>query len=140
MKGFKISLLSLCVTSFMLMVLVPVPANAGPNIRMYKINKKQQQRRITFGNAAREPGCHNLIVSRKVHRVAQAGFAWCSLYAEDDCAPDSVLPAMWTGEEYHKYEIDGSQPQAKLYPGSHWDIISSKTPVQSWYCEAAPDA
>lgn len=139
MKGLKIGLLSLCAVSVITMGLVPISANAGPNIRMYKLNKKQQQRRIIFGDAVKEPGCHNLIVSRKVHRVAQVGFAWCSLYAEDDCAPDSVLPAMWTGEEYHKYEIDGSQPQAKFYPGSHWEIISSKTPVQSWYCEAAPD-
>ncbi len=134
MKGLKICLLSLCAISLM----VPVSVNAGPNIRMYKINKKQQQRRITFGNAAQEPGCHNLIISRKVHRVAQAGFAWCSLYAEDDCAPDSILPAMWTGDDYHKYEIDGSKPQAKLYPGSKWNLISPKTPVQSWYCEAEP--
>jgi len=117
-------------------LMMPVNASAGENIRMYKINKKQQQRRIMFGNAVKQPGCHNLIVERKVYRVAQTGFAWCSVYAEDDCTPGSILPAMWTGDEYHKYGIDGTRPQPKLYPGSHWNLVSPETPVQSWYCEA----
>ncbi len=132
MQMLKYLLLPLCAISLIL----PMSANAGSSIRMYKINKKDQQRRIMFGNAVKEPGCHNLIIDRKVYRVAQVGFAWCSVYSEDDCAPDSLLPAKWTGDTYHKYDIDGSKLQPKFYPGSHWKLVSPNTPVKSWYCEA----
>ncbi len=114
----------------------PVAAQADGKVRMYKLNKQEQQRRLSLGRAAEKPGCHNLLTGKKVYRVAQAGFAWCSVYAKDDCAPESIVSALWTGREYRKYQIDGTQPQKKLYPGSNWMLQLDDGNIQSWYCEA----
>lgn len=109
---------------------------AAPKVRIYEINKKEQQRQIVIGSAVENPGCHNLLWGKKVYRFAQFGFAWCSLYAKDDCAPDSIVPAVWSSGNYHKYNIKAGTLQEKLYPGEKWLIQADGKAVQSWYCEA----
>jgi len=135
------SLSRLCLMVFCgLSLAVPAYVSAETSIRMYKVNKKKQQRRIMLSNKAiKQPGCHNLLYGRNVSRFAQTGYAWCSLYTQDDCAEESIMAARWTGDKYRKYGIDGTRPQPKLYPGSKWQPVSLETPVQSWYCEAEPE-
>ena len=108
---------------------------AGPKIRMYETNKKKQQRKIVIGKAVEEPGCHNLLWGKDVYRFAQFGYAWCSLYAREDCPRDAVIPAIWEDGKYRRYKIEEGQLQEKLYPGEKWIIKSSGRDVQSWYCE-----
>ena len=109
---------------------------AGPKIRMYEVNKKQQQRKIVIGSAVEEPGCHNLLWGKDVYRVAQFGFAWCTLYAREDCPPDAVIPAVWESGNYRRYKIKKGQVQDRLYPGEEWIVKATGRDVQSWHCEA----
>ncbi len=114
----------------------PTLCVASGNARMYKINKKDQQSRIVLGSAAEKSGCHNLFRSRPVYRFAQIGFAWCSLYTEDDCKIGTIAPALWEGKQYRKVDFDETVPQDKLYPGSEWKPQAGDQVIQSWYCEA----
>ena len=114
----------------------PVTVTAGQKIRMYKINDKLQQRKVMVGKAAQKPGCHDLLWGKQIYRVAQVGFEWCSLYTQEGCATDSIVTAYWSDGKYHKYNIDGTKPQEKLYPGAKWIMDSAADDIQSWYCEA----
>jgi hypothetical protein len=58
------------------------------------------------------------------------------LYTRKGCAADSIATAFWEEGKYHKYNIDGSKPQQKLYPGEKWIVKSSDAAIQSWHCEA----
>lgn len=109
---------------------------AGSKIRMYEINKKQQQRKIVIGNKVEEPGCHDLLWSKEVYRIAQFGYAWCSLYTEEGCAAGSLVPAFWQEGDYHRYKIKEGQQSEKLYPGDQWIVVSDGKKIKSWYCEA----
>lgn len=109
---------------------------AGAKIRMYEINKKQQQRKIMIGDKVEEPGCHNLLWSKEIYRFAQFGYAWCSLYTEKDCASDSLVPAFWEKGDYHKYSLKEGDQSDKLYPGEKWIVVSEGKEIKSWYCEA----
>lgn len=120
----------------MLSLVWPISAAADAKVRMYKLNKRDQQLRIGLGNAAEKVGCQNLRRGKKVHRFAQAGFAWCQLYTQEDCAQESIVSTMWAGRKYRKYGIDGTKPQTKLYPGSQWLVQLDDEAIQSWYCEA----
>ena len=111
-------------------------ALAGQKIRMYEMNSKLQQRKIVIGGAIEEAGCHDLLWGKRVYRFVQVGYAWCSVYSLEGCAADSIVTAYWQDGDYRKYNIDGSKPQAKLYPGTKWIIDSGAQDIQSWYCEA----
>jgi hypothetical protein len=108
---------------------------AEPSIRLYKLNNKGQlvnQRWV--GDMDRE-GCHNLRGIRKVHRFAQVGYAWCELYRERGCDESSRVTAMWRGKHYRKADIDVSEPQPRLYPGSRWYLHPERNvEIASWYC------
>lgn len=109
---------------------------AAPKIRMYEVNSKLQQRKIMLGGKVDQPGCHDLLWAKQVYRFAQFGFAWCSLYHEKGCAPESIVPAYWSEGKYRRYNIDGTQPQEKLFPGGKWILKTDGIEVKSWYCEA----
>ena len=111
-------------------------ASAGQKIRMYKMNSKLQQTKITLGGAVEKAGCHDLLWGKRVYRFVQIGYAWCSVYTQDGCAADSIVTAYWQDGDYRKYNIDGTKPQAKLFPGTKWIIDSAADDIQSWYCEA----
>jgi len=113
-----------------------VSASAGQKIRMYEVNSKLQQRKIIIGGAVEEAGCHDLLWGKRVYRFVQIGYAWCKVYSEKACAADSIVTAYWQDGDYKKYDIDGSKPQEKLYPGTKWVIDSGAADIQSWYCEA----
>ena len=104
---------------------------AGANARMYEVNSKLQQRKILLGGKAEQPGCHDMLWGKQVYRFAQFGFAWCSLYHEKSCAPESIVPAYWSEGKYRRYNIDGTQPQEKLYPGGKWILKSDGIEVKS---------
>ena len=111
-------------------------ALAGAKIRMYEINSKLQQRKILLGDKVEQPGCHDMLWGKQVYRFAQFGFAWCSLHQEKACTPESIVPAYWSEGKYRRYNIDGTQPQEKLYPGEKWILKTDGIEVKSWYCEA----
>lgn len=116
-------------------VIWSVSAVAGQKIRMYEVNSKLQQRSIVIGGAVEKAGCHDLLWGKRIYRFSQIGYAWCSVYTQEGCAPDSIVSAYWQDGHYRKYNIDGSTPQAKLYPGTKWIIDSAATDIKSWYCE-----
>lgn len=113
-----------------------VSASAGPKIRMYKMNSKLQQTKITLGGAVEKAGCHDLLWGKRVYRFVQIGYAWCSVYTEDGCAADSIVTALWSDGDYERYNIKGDEPQEKLYTGTKWIIDAAADDIQSWYCEA----
>ncbi|MEE9447453.1 MAG: hypothetical protein V3V09_05810 [Arenicellales bacterium] len=106
------------------------------NVRMYTINKKQQQTRIRLGNSASEAGCHDLRFKKQVHRFAQAGFAWCQLFSESECIAETIIPALWKGRTYRRVEFDHNALQPKLYPGSDWVLAEDAPKIKAWFCEA----
>jgi hypothetical protein len=131
-KNAGLTLLLACVMG----LVWSMPANAGQKIRMYKINSKLQQTKIVLGGAVKDAGCHNLVWGKHVYRFTQIGYAWCSVFTEQDCAADSRVIAYWAEGKYKRYNIDSTQPQDKLYPGSKWIVDSAADDIQSWYCEA----
>jgi hypothetical protein len=113
-----------------------VSASAGQKIRMYEVNSKLQQRKIIIGGAAEKAGCHDLLWGKRVYRFVQIGYAWCSIYSEEACAAGSLVTAIWQDGDYKKYDINDSEPQEKLFPGTKWIVDSGADDIQSWYCEA----
>jgi hypothetical protein len=133
MLGRKLIALLLC---GVLAIFWTASVSAGQKIRMYKINSKLQQSKIVLGGAVKKAGCHDLLWGKQVYRFVQLGYAWCSVYAQDGCAADSIVTALWSDGDYKRYNIDEGKPQEKLYPGTKWIIDASADDIQSWYCEA----
>jgi len=102
-------------------------------IRFYKANKLEQTSRIMFvDRKGRKPGCHNLPTKRRVYQANQIGFAYCTLYAKNNCAADSLIEV--------KREKDET-PVTELTQGLSWFPISEDVrgkKVKSWNCKA-PD-
>ncbi|MBX2869421.1 MAG: hypothetical protein KTR18_12135 [Acidiferrobacterales bacterium] len=108
------------------------------NVRIYKLNSKDQFVKQRWLKDRERPGCHDLRRSRKAIRFAQTGFAWCTVYSGDDCQAGSELPALWGGKNYRTADIDISQPQVKLLQGSEWYLHPDKNiRIGSWRCEYA---
>ena len=106
------------------------------NVRFYKLNSKDQYVKQRWLKDREKPGCRDLKRSRKVNRFAQTGFAWCTVYSGDACAAGSELPVMWGGKHYRTADIDITQPQNKLLPGSEWYLHPDENiKIGSWYCE-----
>ncbi len=110
-------------------------AVAGPavEIRFYSINDKQQQRELSVIFNRDEPGCHNTPGSPDVYRVAQVGFAHCTVYSAEDCEPGSELVVKWDGRT--RKGSKRAEPGTLIYPGSEW-LFPDKLPreVESWSC------
>ncbi len=119
-----------------LALLWSAPATSGQKIRMYEMNSKLQQRSIIIGGAAEKAGCHDLLWGKRIYRFVQIGYQWCSLYTQEGCAANSIVTAYWQDGDYRKYNIDGTKPQKKLYPGTKWIVDAAAADIQSWYCEA----
>ena len=108
-------------------------ANAA-EIRFYKINSKGQQSEVGFIRNKDEPGCHNLLGSREVFRVAQIGFTYCSVFSGKDCAGEDVLTLYWQGPV--KSNSVRAQPGERLMPGDRWYFENNQTQdVRSWSCQ-----
>ncbi len=112
----------------------PSWAAPAPEVRFYEQLTPTQERRLLLTPGSREPGCHNFPFRRRVHRVAQVRFSWCTLYPESDCPEESAYPALWgRNKGYARFR---NQPTIQLFPGAQW-ILSAKgnLPVGSWRCE-----
>lgn len=97
--------------------------------RAYRANERLQLDRIPTLNED-EPGCHNMLLSLRVYRVAQIGFEHCTVYAEGDCRKGSEVPVSWKEEE---------APVAQFTQGDRWFLVSDHRQgheMASWYCEA----
>lgn len=118
----KISILSL--------TLFFISASAwGADFRMYTANKLLQQDQI-FTTNGDEPGCHNLLVSRRVYRVAQIGYESCRIYRSKDCSEGDELTVSWKQER---------APTTEVTQGARWFLISDNkrgAKMSSWFCEA----
>ncbi len=102
---------------------------------MYKLNKKGQLIKQRWLKDTEVPGCHDTLKSRKVHRFAQVGFAYCQLFTSESCAPESVLQVMWGGGKYRTATFDLDEPQEKIVKGTEWVLDPEKNViVRSWSC------
>lgn len=109
------------------------------SVRVYKLNSKDQFVRQRWIRNDEEAGCHDLRRSRKAHRFAQVGFAWCTVYSGGDCEAGTEIPAMWRGDNYRTADIDVDQPQVRLLPGSQWFLHQSENvKIGSWACHYTP--
>lgn len=107
-------------------------AEAG-SIRFYKVNSKGQQSEIGFLRNRDEPGCHNVLGSREIFRVAQVGFTYCTVYAEEDCPDEQGLVMNWKGKV--RANSARSQPTERLMPGDMWYFGENDTrEMNSWKC------
>jgi hypothetical protein len=135
-EGFCVKLVLCLTTASSLLFISPVLADNHGSVRVYKLNSKGQLVKKGWVKHDDEPGCHDLRRQHKVHRFAQVGFSWCTLYAGDKCKPGTELSAMWKGGKYRKADIDISLPQTRLLPGSKWYLDPlQETEVGSWACE-----
>ncbi len=113
-------------------------ADLDGSIRLYKLNSKGQFVRQRWVSGDEEPGCHDFRGTREVNRFAQVGFAWCTVYGGDECAPGTEIAAMWRGGDYRSADIDVAKPQVRLLPGSQWYFHESKNvEMGSWECRYA---
>lgn len=99
------------------------------DFRIYRANKQLQQDRVLALNED-EPGCHNLLLTLKIYRVAQIGYEHCTVFSEKDCEAGSEVPVSWKRED---------EPVKKFTQGARWFLVSDDPrghEMGSWYCEA----
>ncbi len=133
---FSAKLVLYLTTVVSLIFFAPVLADNHGSVRVYKLNSKGQLIKKGWVKHSEEPGCHDLRRQHQVHRFAQVGFSWCTLYAGDKCEPGTELSALWKGSNYRKIDVDLSLPQTRLLPGSKWYLDpSQKSGVGSWACQ-----
>ncbi len=107
-------------------------AEAG-SIRFYKVNSKGQQSEVGFLRNRDEPGCHNVLGSREIFRVAQVGFTYCTVYSAKDCPDDDGLTMIWKGKV--RENSARAQPTDRLMPGDLWYFEENGTrEMNSWKC------
>ena len=97
-------------------------------IRFYKANKKLQQDRILDFGQGDEPGCHDFLKSTRVHRIANYGYKFCTLYYKRDCAEGSEISTRWK---------EDAETKTKLTQGARWFPVREDvrgTKVGSWKC------
>ena len=110
------------------LIAVSVPLEAA-NFRIYRANKHLQQDRVIATNED-EPGCHNLLLSLKIYRVAQIGYEYCTVYADRDCEAGSEVSVSWKQED---------APVTRFTQGDRWFLAGGDRrghDMGSWYCEA----
>lgn len=107
---------------------------AAEGIRFYKVNSKGQQSEVGFLRNRDEPGCHNILGSREIFRVAQVGFTYCAIYAEEDCPEGGAMVMHWKGRV--KKNSARAQPTDRLMPGDLWYFEDNGTrTINSWMCQ-----
>jgi hypothetical protein len=104
-----------------------------PEIRMYKITRDGHTVKYTLLGKADNPGCHNTPYGYTVYKVAVIAYQSCSVYAEKNCKPESVLPAYWKRKERKK--------STKMKQGTRWFLATdgSEVDVASWSCTTKPE-
>lgn len=108
----------------------PARAAEQSEIRFYKINKDEITQRLRFTRKkSRQPGCHNFLKRARLHKAVQFGFKSCRVYANKDCAEDSIMSF---------YRDKEPQPVTNLIQGYGWLPVGEHERgerVRSWYCE-----
>lgn len=116
------------VVGLALLLVVGAPSLAA-DFRIYRANDKLQLDRVPTMNED-QPGCHNLLLSLTIYRVAQIGFQHCSVYAEKDCQAGSEVPVSWKQEQ---------APVTRFTQGDRWFLVSDDPrghKIGSWSCSA----
>ena len=114
----------LVVLAASLLLTIPfAPAHADDHgkVRMYKLNKKGQLLKQRWLTDTEQPGCHNTLSERKVHRFAQVGFAYCQLFSAENCTGESVLAVEWGGGKYRTATVDLDKQKKKIIQGTEWN-------------------
>lgn len=104
-------------------------ASWGADFRIYRANSDLQVDRVPTMNED-EPGCHNLLLTLTIYRVAQIGFEHCTVYAEKDCEAGSEVPVSWKQED---------DPVTQFTQGDRWFLVGNDPQgheMGSWSCEA----
>lgn len=99
------------------------------DFRIYRANKQLQQDRVLARNED-EPGCHNMLLTITVYRVAQIGYEYCTVYSERDCESGSEIPVTWKLED---------APVKQFTQGARWFLVGENPrghKMGSWYCQA----
>lgn len=97
------------------------------DFRLYTANKYLQQRQVALVRNTDEPGCHNLLTKRRIYRVAQIGFEFCTIYAEKDCAQGTEIAVSWKNKK---------DPTTTFTRGARWFLPGERgTKMGSWKCE-----
>lgn len=99
------------------------------NIRIYKLNSKDQSVRIQMlDRTAKATGCHNFFTKPKVSRITQIGFKSCTLYSKRNCSVEHAIEGQWK-------EKDKS---VELTEGGKW-LFTYDDPkgirAKSWSCK-----
>jgi len=106
------------------------PSDYGPkDFRIYRANDRLQLDRIPTLDE-NEPGCHDMLLTLRVYRVAQIGFEYCTVYADQGCREGNEVPVTWKREE---------APVKRFTQGDRWFLVSDHRQghdMGSWYCEA----
>ncbi|MBX2849762.1 MAG: hypothetical protein KTR16_15670 [Acidiferrobacterales bacterium] len=123
---------SLSKQAFLAVVLLcfAISAQARQEIRFYEANKHLQTDRVSFtAKKARQAGCHNFLARTRVYQANQLGYASCSVFAEKDCVPDSVVEVNRTKDD---------TAVTSLSQGFSWFPIDENERgaiLRSWSCE-----
>ena len=125
---------SLAAGCLALVLLAPgVSLSALPrDFRVYVVNNEMQADEVPVFHEDR-PGCHNLLLRFVVHRVAQIGYKYCTVYAEKDCKAGTEVPVSWKKNE---------PPVPRFTQGDRWFLVSPDPHghrMGSWYCKAGTD-
>lgn len=106
-------------------------ADPRTEFRAYIANKLKQQDKVWLPFSAKKPGCHNMIITLEVYRVAQIGFESCTIYSEKDCKPGSEIEVRWKNEK---------KPTTVITPGARWFLPGETgSDMASWKCVTKDD-
>jgi hypothetical protein len=111
-----------------LMMLSAAPSWAA-DFRIYRANEQLQLDRVPAMNED-EPGCHDMLLTITVYRVAQIGYEYCTVYSERNCEEGAEIPVSWKKEE---------EPVKRFTQGDRWFLIGDEPQghaMGSWYCKA----
>lgn len=104
-------------------------SSQAADFRIYRANDQLQLDQIPIMNE-NEPGCHNMLLTLRVYRVAQVGFDHCTVYAEKDCREGAEVPVSWKEED---------APITQFTQGDRWFLVSDHPQghdMGSWRCAA----
>ena len=108
-------------------------SNSDGNIWFYRTNSKGQQIGFTLVKDTNVPGCHNLLKTSRLHRIAVKGFQYCEVFAEKDCQEGTKLSAQWLAKRVKS--DDKKQPTTKFSKGSRWVFDrEGNIMARSWRC------
>ena len=113
----------------------PTETAPGTHIRFYSINSDGQFSELSLVPGREEPGCQDMPLDLKVHRVAQVGFAVCRVFAKNECPDDTALVMRWSGKQ-SRSDPNKNQPTIRITPGSLWLFEAGREiEVASWRCD-----